>query len=136
MNAKDILDYVDNQPSTTREVFSTISESPSSKEAAIAILKDSTKKFNKTILEWDAYIKSESIENFMAYAEEWSMNDRKTLKHRLIIAPFKKQWIKVFASMFKLNPTVMTAFANEENEKYYQIGDGAMLAGLYLFLSN
>jgi hypothetical protein len=137
MYAKDILNFVDTQPSTTKEVFASVSNSESSatRNAAIAAATNVAKQINDGVGSPGSYIKKIDIETFMAFASDWSQRDSNTFRFKFFVEPFKPLSLRLLGYMYDLNGDRLVEMSNSKESAYYEVGDGIVLAGLYLWIN-
>lgn len=138
MNSADILNYVDMQPSTVREVFSTVttSKSKSTRKGAAAAALAMAKKINPHVsLSPAEYIRKESVDNFMAFATEQSENEKAGWRYKLLVEPFKPLLLKMTCFLWELNYEQVAKLEKGKDAQYYEVGDGIVLAGLFLALT-
>ena len=135
MNQSSIEAYVDTQPSAVKEVFSSIvtNPSPSTRNAAIQVANKFSEKLNDSLFSSSqGYLREIDVESFIAFATEFSFKQEQTLSYKVFKKHFKKLWLWICCFLFDLNFKQLHKLMKEKSEVYYQVGDGIMLAGVYL----
>jgi hypothetical protein len=141
MDAKNIEALIDNAPSVTKEVFSSITSTKSNAAKSAAI--GSAVKVVEEIMAQEAivnsvddYLASVDAETLLAFATELSYKKKDSIKYKIMIQPFMGFWIRMLAYLYDLNAPRILRLKSEGSSAYYQIGDGIFLAGVYLHLIN
>ena len=135
MNQAEVLFFVQVSSQTTQDVFKSIteSESTSAQDTAIAMTLEYVRKLNTSLIaDPTQYLKSTSVETFMILAKDQSQKDKKSLKYKLLIAPFKNFWVGISAKVFELNGDLLIELGQIKDKAYSDTGDAIILAGLYL----
>ena len=135
MNTEEILQHVDLSSSVTKEVFLSITTSESSavKKMAIATATGIAEKINPSVVR-SGYVEKVSIDDFMAFAEDHYNSVTKKIAYRLLVTPFKSLWVRLAAFLYDLNGDRLVELSRSNDKAYFDAGDAAVLAGLYLLL--
>jgi hypothetical protein len=135
MNKLDICGYIDTTNQTTIEVFSSIknSENKLTCNLAIAVAQGFVEKINDSIVKnKKQYLQKALIKEFMFSVNELNQKNCQSIEYKLFIKPFLFFIIPILAFVFDLNAKKI--FELKKNGEDYKVGDGILLAGLYLLL--
>ncbi len=141
MNVNDIIDYIDYAPSATKEVFSSITSTnnPTTAKAAKGFCETTVDRLLKNsdlvVKDRVAYLSSVDIDAFIAFATEASIQEKESFRYKLLIAPFKGSWIRLFSYVYDLNAETLIRYDRESNSAYSDVGIGILLAGTAIYLT-
>ena len=137
MKPKEIEAYIDDRGSVAKEVFSSIvnSKSKTSKDMAKRIAVELAKQINTNVVGVNRYLQEVSVENFIVFAEEWEAKKNEHPWTRWVKKNFSPQLLWVVSYIFDLDYKALMRLKEDDHEAYLQTGDGMVLAGLYLHLS-
>lgn len=139
MTTEEILRYVDTAPGTTKEVFSSVSgtRSNATRKAAKQAIERLVEDLNDSVATSSlSYLRRLSVEDFMAFAEAHNVEQQQTWRYRFFVEPFKSLWLRVLAFLFDLSYDALSKLSDQSDDRYFQVGDAIVLAGVYLLLKD
>jgi hypothetical protein len=148
MDRKSVERLAEEKGSVCLEVFSSIVNSKSERarktvDAAVRGFCERIVKANPGLMTAKSCLSSSflddlrdlAIEDFMVYSEVEDLKYRKSFTGLMMGLPFfSSTAIGLLAGLLDLNPEKIKLMKENSQDEYYQIGDGILLAGLYLNL--